>query len=169
MDVIMVVLRLIHIFAGAYWFGAGMMMLLVAEPFAKAVGAEGERFIGRLLGQSRYSPLMGVAALLVTLSGLLLYWRDSGGLQAVWIATGAGIALTIGGLAGIAAWLVGILVHAPVGARLAAIAKELRGGPPTPVQAQEIRALQSRLAQASTWSAVLMIVALGGMALARYV
>jgi hypothetical protein len=169
MDITMVFLRLIHILAGASWFGAGMLMMFVAEPFAKTVGAEGERFIGRLLSQSKYAPYMGVASLLTTLSGILLYWRASGGLQAVWIATNAGLALTIGGAAGIIALLVGMLVHMPTGARLAAIAKEMGGGPPTPAQGQEIRALQAKIESANLWSTVLMITSLVGMAVARYV
>ncbi|MBI4790315.1 MAG: hypothetical protein HY782_25055 [Chloroflexi bacterium] len=169
MDITMVILRLIHIFGGAYWFGSGMLAVFVVEPFAKTVGAEGERFVGRLLSQSKYSPYMGISAVLTTLSGVLMYWRDSGGLQAAWIATNAGIALTIGGAAGIGAWLVGMLVHAPASARLAAIAKEMGNGAPTPAQIEQIRAVQGKLKQGNAWETVLMVVTLIGMAVARYV
>ncbi len=169
MDITMVVLRLVHIFGGVLWVGAGMLMVFVTEPFAKSLGAEGERFLGRLLSQSKYAPFMGLAALLTTLSGVLLYWRDSGGLQAAWIGTGAGAALTIGGVAGIGAWLVGMMMNGRSGMRLAAIAKEMGGNPPTPAQGQEIRALQARIEQGNVWTTALMIVAVIGMAVARYV
>lgn len=169
MDITMVVLRLIHVFAGIAWGGAAFLMVLVTEPYAKSLGAEGERFLGRLLSQSKYSAFMGISALLTTFAGILLYWRDSGGLQTAWIATNAGIVLTIGGAAGIGAWLVGMMMNGRSGMRLAALAKEMGGNPPTPAQAQEIRALQVTIERGSVWGTALMIVAVIGMAVARYV
>lgn len=171
MDIYVIVLRLVHIFAGVAWVGAGLLVMNVVEPFARTAGPEGERFLQRLIGQSKYSQYMGIVGGLNTLSGILLYWRESGGLQPIWIMTAAGIVLTIGGLAGISAFLVGPLVHAPTGARLAAIGKEIEasGKPPSPVQLAELQSLQNKIAGANKLSAVLLIILVAGMAIAREV
>jgi hypothetical protein len=114
---------------------------------------------------------MGIAALLTVISGVLMYWSVSNGFRLAWLATSSGIVLSIGALAGILAYVVGVTIHAPTGARLAAIGKEIAaaGGKPTPEQLQMLGKLQARIASANRWSAIFLITATIGMAIARYV
>jgi uncharacterized membrane protein len=170
MDVIMLVLRLLHIFGGVAWVGGNFMLAGYVEPTVRAAGAEGGRFMQRLTGQSGFSEMMTVAAIANVLAGILLYWRDSGGLQPAWIATGTGIVFTLGGLAGILAAVVGFGVSRPAAVQLGALGKEIAsaGGPPAPEKLAQMQALSEKLRQGGRLGVALMIVALLGMATARY-
>ena len=171
MDITMIVLRLFHIFAGVFWVGAGLMAIAVLVPFTQFAGEEGKRFGQRFMSQSKYGMFMGIASMLTVLSGALMYWRVSNGFRLTWLTSPTGIVLTIGALAGILALVLGMTVHSPTGARLAALGKEIAaaGGAQTPAQAQTLGQLQARIAKANRWSAVLLITATIGMAIARYV
>jgi hypothetical protein len=48
-------------------------------------------------------------------------------------------------------------------------AMQAAGGPPQLAQLAEMQALQARLRQVGVWNAVLLVVAVAGMAMARYV
>jgi uncharacterized membrane protein len=162
-------LRLLHIFAGVFWVGSSFFMVWIFTPSVEAAGDDGRRFQQRFMRDSRFSPALGAAAILTTLSGLLLYWRASAGLNPQWLATRAGIALTIGGLAGLLAALHGGAVLGRHATRLAEIGKAIAsaGGPPQPEQVQEIQALQGKIQRGSVISVILMCIALAGMALAQ--
>jgi hypothetical protein len=166
MDVLMALLRLIHIFAGVLWVGTAFFFILFLEPTIEAAGADGGKFMQRLM-QTRLAVTLSLASALVVISGLVMYWVRSGGLQAAWIGSRAGIALTVGGAAGTLAFVVGLLVQAPASARIAALQKEIQaaGGPPSPAQMAAIGAQQKRVAVGSRWGAVLMVIALIGMAI----
>ncbi len=167
MDVLMLLLRLIHMFAGVLWVGTAFFFILFLEPTIEAAGADGGKFMQRLM-QTRLAVTLSIASTLVVVSGLIMYWVASGGLQAAWIGSRAGIGLTIGGVAGVLAFVIGLLVQGPASARIAAVQKEIQaaGGPPSPAQMAAIGAQQKRISDGSRWGAVLMVIALIGMAIA---
>ena len=168
MDIYVTLLRLVHIFSGIFWVGTAFFFALFFEPTIKAAGVEGGKVMGRLT-LTRFPMAMTIASLLTVVAGLLLYLRDSGGLQARWIFSLSGSALTVGGGAGILAFLLGLMVQGPAAARMSALQKEIQtaGNPPTSSQSQELHRLQERIANASRWGAVLMVIAVIGMAAAR--
>jgi uncharacterized membrane protein len=170
MDVVMVVLRLIHIFGGIFWVGAGLLMIGVVLPFAQTAGSDGMKFVQGFVGRSRYAMLMSLASVLVTLTGLLMYIRVSGGFQPVWIMTGPGVGFTIGSIAGILAWLEGLFIHRPIAERLKVLGQTIAsaGGPPNAAQADELKSLQVRMGHANQLSAILLVTAAVFMAIARY-
>ncbi len=170
MDIGMIVLRLIHIFSGVFWVGSLLVVTGFLQPAAASAGAEGGRFMQRLFNQTRFGPVQGIAGALTVLSGLLMYLRDSAGLQLAWITSPSGLVLTIGALAGILAGVVGAALAGPAGTRLAALARELQasGTPPTAAQATQMQALQKRVNQVTLWATVLVVLALAAMATARY-
>jgi len=98
-----------------------------------------------------------------------MYWLDSHGLQYKWISTPPGIALSIGSVSGIVAFLLGLTIEVPAAARMAAIQKKIQteGQPLSPPQMEELHILQEGMTIASRWAAVLMVIAVLGMALAR--
>ena len=65
-----------------------------------------------------------IVAGLTILSGAVLYWHDSNGLQAAWITSPTGLAFTIGGLAAILAFVLGGILIGPGVAEQTAV----RGG-----------------------------------------
>jgi MFS family permease len=165
MQFILIVLRLVHIAAGAFWAGSALFIALVLLPGVRKAAPGGERN----LPMAAISQAMSLAALLTTIAGLLLYaWasRFAWG----WIVSPLGIGLTLGSLAGLAAFLLGLLSTGPTAARIGALAGQIQaaGGPPKPEQAAELGHLQAKLATSSTVSTILMTAALALMAVARY-
>lgn len=171
MDSYMIVLRVIHIVAGAFWTGASLLITGFITPAVRASGPEGGRFMQRLTGQTRLPTFMSLASVLTVLSGLLLYWRVSGGLRAGWIMSGSGLVLTVSSAVGLLESVLGFLTNRPAAERMAAVARGIQsaGGPPTAAQAAEMQALQQRLSSAGVRSAVVLLVVLIGMSAARYI
>jgi hypothetical protein len=77
--------------------------------------------------------------------------------------------MTIGSLAGIAAFFEGLVVQMPASNRMAALQKKIlaAGGMPSPAQLGEMQVLQEKIRKASRLGALLMLVAVLGMTMAR--
>ncbi len=166
MDIWVALFRLVHTFAGVLWVGTAFFMVLFLEPVVAQAGADGGKFMQRLM-MTRLSVTLALASAFVLVSGIVMYWSASRGLQASWFGTRAGIALTVGAIAGILAFAIGLVVMAPASGRIASIQKEIQaaGKPPSPAQLAAIGAQQKTISIGSRWEALLMAVALIGMAL----
>ena len=164
-----IILRLIHIFAGVFWAGVAFFIALVFTPATAKMGPEGGRFMQQFAQKTQISKHMSLAALLTTVPGIILYVIDSG-FRPAWMTTGIGVGWTIGGLAGIAAFLHGGLVTGRTSNRIAQLGQEIAaaGGPPAPAQLAEMGRLQAKMREAGIVSAVLLAVAVLGMTVARY-
>ena len=103
-------------------------------------------------------------------AGLLLYWRVSGHLNGAWITSGPGLALTIGGVAGILAAVVGGAVVGRTTAHLGRLAQEIHdsGGPPSPENMAEMQRLSAQMGPATMQTMVLLVIALLGMSISQY-
>lgn len=171
MDEYMVLLRLVHIFAGIVWVGAAWFMTFVLNPTAHALGRDGQAFMRGFSRHSQISRVMMVTSLLTVLAGLLLYYRVSDHFNSDWISSAGGVVLTIGSVAGISEFLFGGMVIGPTAKQLSGLGAEIErgGGPPSTDQSARLNTLQSRLGRTEIVSAVLTIVAVAGMAAARYI
>lgn len=167
MDILMVILRLIHLFAGVLWAGTAFFFVRFLEPTINATGAEGQKVAQHLTQRAGLTQVIGLAALLTSLSGIWMYWRIFRGID---VASGYGLGLTIGGLVGLLAALHGFAVQGRAGARLETLGKEIQasGGLPNPVQLTELQSLQARLSNGARLSALLLAISLLGMATAQY-
>jgi len=170
MDIYMVVLRLIHFFAGIFWVGAGFLLIGFITPTVRALGKDGQTFMKGFVTQSKFTQAMPVASISTTITGLLLYYSVSDHFNSDWMSSAAGVVLTIGSVAGVLATLHGTFDTGPTTSRLAALGKQLeaQGGPPSEAQMAQLRTLQAKNARASQISLVLMIISVIGMASARY-
>lgn len=168
---IITILRLLHIFASVFWVGATFLMVLVIEPAIAASGPDGRGIMGVLNRGNRYSLAMSIAAVLTTLAGVLLYLIVPGGSMAFWTASLRGWVLTLGAVAGIAAFVVGFAMQGRASAQLGRIMGQVQAaqGPPTPAQQAEIARWQRMLSLGTRISFVLMVLALAGMAGSRYI
>lgn len=164
----MVWLRLVHIVAGIVWVGSAVFAALFVFPTARAVGADGRRFIERL--QRRMGPAMGIAMLLTVIPGFIMYGKLSAGFNRAWVTSRPGLALGAGALAAILAVIVGIASNASAGVRLAALSKsvEAQGGAATAAQAAQVAVLQARMERGMQAAAALLVIAAAAMAVARY-
>lgn len=167
MDFYVLLLRIVHIFGAVFWAGSVFALAGFVSPAAAQAGPEGGKVMQRLALGTQFIVVLSTAAGLTVLSGLLLYWRASGGLRGDWMTTGTGIMFTLGGLAGLVALFVGVSSGRTT-RNLAQLGASLEG-PPTAEQAAEFQALQSRAATLTTIAAILLVIALIGMATARYV
>jgi len=100
----------------------------------------------------------------------VLYWRDSDGLQLVWITSPTGLAFTVGGLAATIAFVGGAILIGPGIAEQTAVRGELAAGDgvPTPAQRERLDRADGRLKLASRVDLPLLILAGLTMAVARY-
>ena len=171
MDGDMVILRLVHIFAGIFWVGGAVMMTDFIVPTARRIGPEGQPFMRGFLKHTRILVAMPVAALLTTVAGLLLYYRVSDHFNSDWMKSDAGVVLSIGALAGILAALVGGLVITPTTVRIRRLMDKIaeRQGPPSDEQRAEMGRLQARNGRTAPLTELLLVIAVVGMAAARYV
>ena len=170
MDTYMVVLRVVHILAGVFWVGAALTTLLFIQPTARELGPAAGPFMMHLAGRKRLIDYVLSAAGLTVLAGLLMYWRVTLGLDLDVIGSAYGISLTIGALCAIAALAIGGSIVRPGIMATLAIGREVAasGGAPTPEQAAQMQAIQRRSTAAGKAIVPLLIVAVIGMAAARY-
>jgi hypothetical protein len=169
MNIVMVILRLIHIFSGVFWAGSAFVLAAFVEPAVAASQPEGNKFMQKFMSGG-YLIAASIAGPLTVLAGLVMYWNDSGGLQASWIATPLGLGLTVGAIGGLVAFFIGFFITRTAAEKLAALGKQIQaaGKPPTPEQMGQLKALQERLTSASIWVAIALAVTVAAMATARY-
>jgi hypothetical protein len=165
------ILRLIHIVCGVYWAGTLMFVATLLQPSVADAGPEGGKVMQALL-RRRYLEILPVIALLTILSGLELFRRISGGFRMSWIGTRPGMTLTIGVLAALVAFTIGMSVLRPAAKSvgpLAQKAQQLPEGPDRDALLAEVGRLRRRTALGGRWVAALLAIAVIGMAAFRYV
>ena len=162
-------LRLVHIIAGVFWVGSVLFATVMLMPSIRAVGPSGAAIMNELVRRRMPLIMMGSAILTIG-AGIWLMMILSGGAPGVWMQSSTGRAFGIGGGLAILALVLGMAVNAPTAGRMSAIgaAAAKRGGPPTADEVAELQRLQSRMANASIVVAILLLVATGVMAIARY-
>jgi hypothetical protein len=170
MNILMIVLRIIHIFSGVFWVGVAMFNVGYLQPTVAATGPEGQKVMQHLTRQTRFTSATYGAATLTLLSGLWMYWILSG-LRLAFVTSGYGLMLTLGGLAGLVAWIMVIFVVRNILGQMGALGGQIQaqGGPPTPEQGAAMRALGGRLVAIGRVGVVFLLVALLGMSIAQYV
>jgi hypothetical protein len=123
------------------------------------------------LQQRRVMTVLPVVAILTILSGARLMWLTSAGMAPGYLSSRTGLTLVIGAVAGIVAFLVGMFVGRPTAMRsgqLAGAIARATDGAEKAALASELDAVRRRGATASTIVMVLLVVAAGTMAIARY-
>lgn len=170
MDVYLIVLRIIHIVAAVFWVGAALLFFFFIQPTAKDLGPQGGPFMGHLTQRRKLPQAITSASAVTVVAGLLLYWESSGGLNRAWIESGPGIGFTVGGLAAIAAFLLGLVAVKPAVTKMGKLGGEVQasGGPPSETQAAELQRLEGRLRVAGNTNVTLLLIAVVAMAIARY-
>lgn len=156
-------LLILHVLSAFFWVGSTLFMVLFLEPTVAALGADGGKFMQKLIGGTRLSPALAAAALLTVLTGLAMYGPVTGNSMAVML--GDRLPLTVGAVAGILSAITGGAMNGRASARMQALGKEIaaKKGPPAAEQMAEMQKLQATLRQGSRITAVLMVIAVVGM------
>jgi uncharacterized membrane protein len=166
----LILLRLIHVVAGALWIGAAVFYLFFLKPSVKSIGPAGPQFMQNLVKRRKYPVFMLSVSLLTVLAGGVLYFYTSKGFFLAWLQSGPGIGFTIGSLAALVAFLVGGMGISPTSARMGALGEQMAkaGGPPAPEQLQEMHALEAKLNVFEIVDFSMLALSMVTMATARY-
>ena len=167
MNVEFVVLRLLHIVFGAFWVGSAVFLAAVLEPRLRALGPAIQRPVMRELGRVM-GPVIGISGLITISAGITLALRLRWDTLDKWFSTGWGWAILIGFIASMLAMAAGGATDA-TGRRMGQISSDPEQGPPSPEQIAEMQRLGARLTTLVRAAAVLVLIAVGSMASARFV
>ena len=168
MQALIVVLRLLHIVAGAIWVGAIVFLAFFLMPTVAAAGPGGGPFM-REFGKRKIPQFMMSLMAITVLSGLGLMGVIASRSDGTWFSSPMGRVISLGAALALLAAGYGLVVNRPIGMRMQQISAEIQGGQPTPAQAAEMQALQAKLRQASQVVAVILLLAVAAMAVGRYV
>lgn len=154
-------IRALHILVAAAWFGAAAFLTLFLMPAVRQLGPQGGPVMAALM-QRRFHVFMAATAMLTVLSGTVMYWVLTGGLQPAALGSRDGLVYGLGGLAGLLAAVIGATVVGRSSKQLAELA--VAGGPP---DAAQVVRLQARIRAGSRLALTLMCIALLAMTLAH--
>jgi uncharacterized membrane protein len=165
---VVIILRILHILAGAFWLGGAVTTAFFLLPTVKATGPIGGQFAGALIQRTHLPEWLTAAGGISVLSGLLLYWDFYAGLS--WTGFEPQVVIGIGGLVAILSLAIALFFSRPTAARMGAIGKAIQaqGTPPTPTQLAERDQLLTRLTNFAMVNAGLVVVTATCMAIGRY-
>lgn len=167
MDVL--ILRLIHIGAGAFWVGAVFTFFLFVQPAAAAVGPDAAKFSFRLMHHQRLPIVILAAAATTVVAGTLLLIITTDGLDPDLLFGTSRMGFTVGGVVAILTFGIGAsyvfprtkTVERTIGRFLA------EGRPPTPEEGQ-ILARTARESRRAGWIVLIgLVIAVVAMATSR--
>jgi hypothetical protein len=171
-SIYLIVFRTVHIVGAIAWGGAIFLLVFFLQPTAKAVGPAAGPFMRELLGKRRVVTVVLWIAGTTIVGGGFLYWHDwqqFGGLGD-FVGTGFGLGLTIGSVAAIVAFLIGLLGTKPTIDRLLSLGGQMAaaGDPPPADLAKELERTQARARTLAKTNLTFVALAAVAMATARY-
>ena len=163
--------RFIHVVFGVVWAGALVFIAWFLLPAARTTGPAGVAFMQQLVRVQRVPTYLMIFMALTLLSGLSLMYLDFAAFGSVWAHTGPGRTFSLGGLLAILAAILGMFVNVPTAKKIGALSASIQatGAQPSPAQAAELSRLQNRLFRAGQAAAVLILLAVTCMGVARYI
>ena len=170
MDLVLILMRLLHIVLGVFWAGTLIFQALFLIPAIRDAGPEGAKVAAGLMRRHFFTVLPPVAVLTI-LSGFWLYWHASLGFQPAYMRSSTGMTYGLGAMAAILAFVLGVTVMRPSMLRAAALAQAAGAAPPHERETKlaQAQVLRARAAQAAGIAALLLALATGAMAVGRYV
>lgn len=168
-NIIVLLLRFLHIFAGIAWAGAGFLALTVISPYIAKMQGQGGSALSGFYGNSRWSAFMGAAGGITVLAGLILYFgRPWFGWTTMVFSQAGTTVLTIGAVAGVLALIHGGASLSRKQRQFSEFAASITGAPTTE-QSARIASLTQDLKLHTTISLVLVLISVIGMATARHI
>ena len=165
-----IVLRAIHILGGVFWVGAFLYQSLFLMPALATAGPAAGVVMGGLM-RRKLPMVMLTASLLTLLSGLRLLMIDSANFNGAYFRSSVGRTFSIAGGLAILAFILGMALVRPVMMKAAALGQEMAGAPDDAVRARiagELAATRKRGAVGNVVVMILLLLAVLGMAVARY-
>ena len=170
MDIVLLIARVLHIFAGVFWAGAIIFMARFLFPAIEDSGPAGGQIM-QALAKRGLMAAMPAAAIVTVIAGIYLFYRVSAGFDGIYMGSGPGITYSIGGLSAIIALILGATTVRMSMEKVLKLAETL---PSTPEASRgsvmaEMNALRTRGVKASKVVTVLLVITVFCMAIGRYV
>ncbi len=171
-DFFVIVFRIVHIAAGVAWAGSVFLFVVFIQPSVAAIAPAGAPFVAELLGKRKLVDRLLMYAALTIVGGVVLYLRawDQAGSFGDWIGSRYGAVLTIGAVAAIAGFSIGLFGTRPSVQRMLALGRQMAQaeGPPSPDLAAELQQLHVRLKVLARTTLGFITISVLAMATARY-
>lgn len=158
-------LRIIHIGAGIFWVGGSLIMTFFVAPSIGAIGESGQKFVGHLMNNLKFSSRMAAASGSSILAGFILFWLDARAGEA-WLRSDFATGLSIGAGFALIGFVAGMLFGRTTRA-MVQLGAQMQGKP-APDQIAQMQKIQKQQAMYSIVSTVTLILAVVFMAIARY-
>jgi hypothetical protein len=171
MDILVLLLRLVHIVSGCLWVGFAVFVPFYLAPAVQDAGPDGGKVMAALQrrGILTVLPLLAVFTLL---SGIWLFWRVSGGQIHAFMTSSVGMTLATGALSAMVAYVYGMTIVRPSMMKAMAAMQSVAGAS-TPEERESLMQTAARYrargAIGGRVVAVLLILATAAMAVSRYV
>jgi uncharacterized membrane protein len=159
-------LRIIHIVGGVIWVGSTLIMTFFIGPTVSATDEAGQRFVGHLMNNLKFSNRMAAASGATVLAGVILYWIDSQGFTSAWMTSGAGRGFGIGAAFALIGFVYGMLIGRTTKA-MAQLGAQMQGNPSS-AQLAQLQTIRKQQATYSIISTVTLLLSVIFMSIARY-
>lgn len=166
MNILVLILRLLHVIGGVLWVGGAVAMNLFVAPTMRATGDAGKQFAGHLMGRTQFSQFMTYSGIASIVAGFILYGIDSNWFTSAWQSSGPGIGFGLGALFALIGMVTGIM-NGNNNRKLGALGAQIQGKP-TPEQAAQLAAVQKQQSWVVPVNLYSLLLALALMAIARY-
>jgi hypothetical protein len=121
------------------------------------------------LARTNSLPLvMTVTSTITIITGVLLIWKLSGGMQYEWMVTTHGLILNAGALLAIIAYFEGLFITRPAVMNLNRLSGEIGTIQPTPAQVTQLGVYRKKIAAANNSGALLLAASVIAMSMSRY-
>lgn len=170
MEPYLITFRILHILSAIAWAGSAFLFTFFVEPTVNALGEEGGKFMGYMSRERKINVVIPIISAVTVISGGFLYWHTSNGFDLDWVTSDVGIGFTIGAVAAIIAFVLGIVLIGPNVGRMEAIGAEIAasGGPPTQEQMAGMAKVQRTLTLVGRIDIAFIGIAALAMSTARY-
>ena len=166
MNILILILRLLHILGGVFWVGGALAMNFFIGRSISATGDAGRQFAGYLIGKTPFTTIMTSAAMTAVTAGFLLYGIDSNWFTSAWQSSGPGIGFGIGALFALVGLVTGIM-NGNNNQAMGRLGAQIQGKP-TNEQAAKLGAIQKQQAWVIPVNSYSLLLAVIFMATSRY-
>ena len=149
------------------WVGAVVFTAFFLMPAISAAGPGGGAVM-REFGKRKIPQFMMSLMAVTVLSGAGLMGVIASRSDGTWFSSPMGRVISLGAAIALIASVYGAVINRPTAMRMQHLGAEIGGGPPSPAQAAEMKTLQEKLSSASRLVAVMLLLAVAAMAVARY-
>jgi hypothetical protein len=168
---LLIVLRVLHIGAGVFWAGTMMFASAMLGPAIGDAGPGGGAVMAALMKRGMMTKIP-IAATVTILSGLWMFWIVSNHFQAPFMGSHFGNALSIGMLAAIVAFAIGMTVVRPTQLKIVGMmpgVNAMPDGAEKQAKMTEVQGMRAKAMKGGKLVSALLGVAVLMMAVARYI